>query len=261
MLKKRKAKEILRHLAIELCRRLLDLSSQPCQLGEAPAVFIAPHQDDESLACGGLIARRRNEGLPVYVIFITDGSASHPGHSRCTPQQIAELRQAEARQAMACLGVERSAVHFLREPDGTLKSITSPRRQELVNRLSDLLSVIRPAEVFLPCNPDGSSEHDASFGFVIDALAQAGLQPDLWQYPVWSWWNPTLLLQRWLATKDCRQLPLEDYCRHKQRAIDCYQSQVMPLSPDTVPALPRELIEIIQSDQEYFFRYEPVKPR
>lgn len=255
--KRQPAKEFLRQIAIELCGGLLQAGSKPYQLREAPAVIIAPHQDDETLACGGIIARKRNEGLPVHVIFITDGSASHPGHPRLGPPAIAELRRTEAMNAMACLGVERTAVHFLNEPDSTLNTISTERREALVLRLAYLLRAIVPGEIFLPCNPDGSSEHDATFGFVLDAVGRAHLQPDIWQYPVWSWWNPVLLLRRWLASKDCRRLPLEDYRQHKQQAIRCYQSQIAPLAPDAVAALPAELVDIFLADTEFFFRYQP----
>jgi LmbE family N-acetylglucosaminyl deacetylase len=252
---RRQAKEFLRQLAIELCGGLLEIGSKPYQLREAPAVVIAPHQDDETLACGGVIARKRNEGLPVHVIFITDGSASHPGHPRLGPAEIATLRAGEAMHAMTYLGVERAAVHFLNEPDGTLKTIAPDRREALVRRLTQIMGTISPGEIFLPCNPDGSSEHDATFGFVIDAITRTNLLPDVWQYPVWSWWNPVLLARRWLATADCRRLPLEDYRLAKQHAIDCYQSQIAPILPNDSPALPADLVAIFNSDTEYFFRY------
>jgi LmbE family N-acetylglucosaminyl deacetylase len=255
--KRQQAKEFLRQIAIELCGGLLQIGSKPYQLQEAPAVIIAPHQDDETLACGGVIARKRNEGLPVHVIFITDGSASHPGHPRLDPSAISALRRNEAMNAMACLGVERTAVHFLNEPDGTLKAISAGSREALVLRLAHLLQTIAPGEIFLPCNPDGSSEHDAAFGFVMDAMARTDLQPDIWQYPVWAWWNPVLLLRRWLASKDCRRLPLEDFRQHKQQAIRCYQSQISALAPDTTPALPSDLVDIFLTDTEFFFRYQP----
>lgn len=255
--KRQRAKEFLRQIAIELCGGLLQAGSRPYELREAPAVVIAPHPDDETLACGGVIARKRNEGLPVVVIFITDGSASHPGHPRLDPAAIAALRRREAMNAMSCLGVERTAVHFLNEPDGSLKTISPERREALVLRLACLLRAIAPGEIFLPCNPDGSSEHDAAFGFVMEAMGRSHLQPDIWQYPVWSWWNPVLLLRRWLASKDCRRLPLEDYRQHKQQAIRCYQSQINPLAPDLVAALPTDLVDIFLADTEFFFRYQP----
>ena len=259
--KRREAKEFLRQLAVELCGALLQLGSKPYQLRETSTLIVAPHQDDETLACGGVIARKRNEGLPVHVVFITDGSASHPDHHRFDRQAIAGFRRREAMQAVAKLGVERTAVHFLDEPDGTLKTISVDRRQSLVDRLTVLLQTITPGEVFLPCNPDGSSEHDATFGYVVDAIEAASLRPDIWQYPVWSWWNPLLLVRRWIAADDCRRQPLEDYSQNKHQAILCYQSQITPLAPDTTPALPGALVDILSSDAEYFFRYRmPAEP-
>jgi LmbE family N-acetylglucosaminyl deacetylase len=253
---RRRAKESLRRIAVELCGHLLRVGSKPYTLSEAATVVIAPHQDDESLACGGIIARKRNEGLPVHVVFITDGSASHPGHARLSPPELAKVRRDEAMRAMACLGVERPAVHFLDESDGTLGRISDARRDDLIARLGKLLATIGPAEIFLPCNPDGSSEHDATFGFVLTAVRQAQLHPAVWLYPVWSWWNPALLVRRWLATKDCRALPLEDYAAAKREAIACYQSQIAPLAPDTHPSLPPELVDLFMTDTEFFFRLE-----
>jgi LmbE family N-acetylglucosaminyl deacetylase len=258
---RQRAKEFLRQIAIELCSRLLQFGSKPYQLTEAPTVIIAPHQDDETLACGGLIARKRNEGLPVHVIFITDGSASHPGHPRFDPAAVAAMRQNEAMRALDCLGVERATVHFLNEPDGTLRTIAAGRRADLVGRIRTLLRAIAPGEVFVPCCPDGSSEHDATFGFIIDALADSDSAPIIWQYPVWAWWNPVLLLRRWLVTKDCRRLPLEDYHQAKQQALRSYRSQIAPLAPDPMPALPAGLVDIFGADTEYFFRFVPPRPK
>ncbi len=250
-----RAKKLLRPLAIKLCGRLLQVGSRPYQLCEGAAVIIAPHQDDETLACGGLIARKRNEGLPVHVLFITDGAASHPHHLRFSPPAISTLRKQEAKRAMACLGVESRSIHFLDEPDGTLKTIAADRRESLIQQLMVLLRTIEPAEIFLPCHSDGSSEHDATFGFVLEAVARIRLESAIWQYPVWSWWNPGLLLRCWFATKDCRRLPLADYLLAKRQAIGCYQSQIAPLAPDPAPALPADLVALFNSETEYFFRY------
>jgi len=254
--KRQRAKLLLRQLAIGMCGGLLRIGSRPLPTREDTTVVIAPHQDDESLGCGGIIARRRNEGLPVHVIFITDGSASHPDHERIKPAELAHLRRAEAMAAMKCLGVERNAVHFLDEPDGTLKDISQVRRRDLVGRLGTLLAQIQPAEIFLPCNPDGSGEHVATFAFVIDAVRARNLTPEIWQYPVWSWWNPGLMFRRWVKSPDCRRQPLEDYLQWKQHAIACYQSQVAPLPPDRYASLPPELVRVFHQDTEFFFRYE-----
>ena len=254
-----RAKLWLRKLAIAYCRRLLSISSSPYVEKGGTTVVIAPHEDDETLACGGLIARKRNEGLPVHVIFITDSSASHPSHPLHNSSAITLLRRNEATNALYALGVEREAIHFLDEPDGTLRTISPARAESLIARIASRLERIEPTEIFLPCKPDGSSEHDAVFDFVISALGRINHQAVLWQYPVWCWWNPPLLLRLWWSGSDCRSLHAEDFIPVKNTAINCYRSQILPLAPDTRPALPAELVSVFRSGDEYFFRGDTLK--
>lgn len=252
---RRRAKAMTRGLAVRLCRVLVRWLSRPYRLRTEPCIVFAPHQDDETLGCGALIARKRNEGLPVHVVFITDGSASHTGHPRLAPSEVRVIRHGEARAALAVLGVESNAIHFLDEADGTLNHLAEARRVDLVRRLADLVAEIQPGEIFLPCNPDGSSEHDAAFGFICAAVQRSSLRPDIWQYPVWSWWNPLLLFERLVFTSGrCRQ-PAEDYRPIKTRALGHYRSQIEPLPPWKEPALPPDLVRLFDADEEVFFRF------
>jgi len=80
-------------------------------------VVIAPHPDDESLACGGLIARACSEGRPVRVVVVSDGTGSHP-RSRVYPRmRLRTLREEEARRAVCALGLAPRHLTFLRLPD------------------------------------------------------------------------------------------------------------------------------------------------
>jgi LmbE family N-acetylglucosaminyl deacetylase len=252
---RRRAKSFLRYLAVIFCRWALGGVSRAYILQSGNTVVFAPHQDDETMGCGGLIARKRNEGLPVHVIFITDGSASHPNHPRLAPPAIAAMRRQEAREALAILGVESVAIQFLDEPDGTLDQLTPTQREKLIAHIAALLGELKPEEIFLPCNPDGSSEHDAAFGFVLEAVQRARLRPTIWQYPIWSWWNPALLLRRMFSFGDRILVPTEDYALIKSRALACYRSQIQPLAPQVDPVLPPELVRIFNSKAEYFFRF------
>jgi LmbE family N-acetylglucosaminyl deacetylase len=251
----RRAKELTRGVAIRLCRRLLGWVSRPYRLCTGPCVVFAPHQDDETLGCGGLIARKRNEGLPVHVVFITDGGASHPGHPLLSGAEIIRRRHAEALAALAVLGVESCAIHFLNEPDGTLHHLSADRESTLVDKISRLLVEIQPEEIFLPCSPDGSSEHDAAFTVISRSLTTTGLRPDVWQYPVWSWWNPMLLIERMIFTDGHCFQATEDFRPIKALALGNYRTQIEPQAPWRHPALPPELVRIFNSDAEYFFRF------
>ena len=41
------------------------------------AVIFAPHQDDETLGCGGTIILKTQAAAQVTIVFLTDGSTSH----------------------------------------------------------------------------------------------------------------------------------------------------------------------------------------
>ena len=43
-------------------------------LGNTPAIFYAPHQDDEAIAMAGAIRQHKEAGHPVYLVLLTDGA-------------------------------------------------------------------------------------------------------------------------------------------------------------------------------------------
>ena len=73
-----------------------------CSWGRTAVV--APHPDDESLGCGGAIALLTRFGLSVSVLFISDGTKSHPTSRKYPMLRLRDLRESEAREALARLG-------------------------------------------------------------------------------------------------------------------------------------------------------------
>ena len=90
------------------------------RLESRPLLVLAPHPDDESLGCGGLIAACSAASAPVYVHYLTDGRHSHPGSADWPPERIATAREEEAVRAAGALGVPEHALRFTRETDGAL---------------------------------------------------------------------------------------------------------------------------------------------
>ena len=218
-------------------------------------LVLAPHQDDEALGCGGLIARRRQAGHPVHVAFVTDGAASHAGHPTLTPADLAAWRADEARSALRLLGIEASAIHFLRAPDGELERLPPAAAAALIVRLTALLDTIRPTEVFLPLQADGSSEHTAAFRFFSQALAASSVRPRVCEFPVWARWNPLLLLRPLLQARRITCCRFPDYAALKQRAISAYRSQTEPTPPWTQPLLSRGFRDSFAAPEEFFFEF------
>ena len=145
------------------------------------AVVFAPHQDDESLGCGGTIIRKREAGAPVGIVFMTDGAASH--RQFLGEDEIRGTREEEALRAAEKLGVDESDVRFLGYPDGRLGDC----HDLAVRRVREILERARPEEVFIPFRNDGTADHEATYRIVVEALEALPGAVDVYEYPVWFW--------------------------------------------------------------------------
>ncbi|HWA07873.1 MAG TPA: PIG-L family deacetylase [Opitutaceae bacterium] len=228
--------------------------SRPFPVGRAgPMLVLAPHQDDEALGCGGLLLRQRRAGVEIEIVYITDGGASHPGHPTLSPETLVLQRQAEARAAMHRIGVDSARLEFLGVPDGTLAHLEPGAAAVLSARLAALFRRKRPAEIFLPCRRDGSSEHDAAFALARSALIETGLTARVFEFPVWSWWNPLLLVRPLCTSRRVWRVTYHGDERAKREALAAYPSQTEATPPWTAPILSPEFVSFFSSSEEFFF--------
>lgn len=221
----------------------------------AISLIFAPHPDDETFGCGGLIASRTASGQVVYVTYITDGAASHPGHPEITPARLASIRAHEAQSAAAVLGVPSANLIFLNVPDGQLPHLSTEVRADLVHRVRQLIERIQPAEIFITAAADGSTEHTAANRVVRDALISlAAPQPRVVEYPVWSRWNPLLLRKAIQGVQKIyiHALTPAELAR-KRTAMGAHRSQVEPLPPWPQPVLSAEFVAFFDNRIEFFF--------
>jgi LmbE family N-acetylglucosaminyl deacetylase len=178
--------------------------------GDRVIVF-APHSDDETLGCGGMLATSLANGADVRVVLITNGDGFRIAVGRAyntlhvTPQrciQFAYRRQKETLRALETLGVSDKQVTFLGYPDRGIDQLWnkywspeklfvsrathadhSPYRNSFTrgaaycgeSLLSDIEKVIRadkPTDVYLPHPCDNHPDHYATYCFVASALEQ-----------------------------------------------------------------------------------------
>ena len=92
--------------------RDLPVEDSRAVLGAEPLLVLAPHPDDESLGCGGLIAEHHARGHDVHVLVLTDGTGSHPHSREYPPTRLAALRMGEARDAIRALGLKEAIAKF-----------------------------------------------------------------------------------------------------------------------------------------------------
>ena len=97
----------LRNRYLKQIERIQPVSEQDLA---ASAIIFSPHQDDETLGCGGTIIRKQEAGAEVKIVFMTDGSRSH--HRFIPEEKLIILRQQEAIKAAQTLGGCCGKCHF-----------------------------------------------------------------------------------------------------------------------------------------------------
>ena len=250
----RPVKRFVRIALHRLLQFLLRLRSIDYRISPARSVLVlAPHPDDEAFGCGGLIALKRLEGCPVHVVFVTDGSASHPNHPTLSTTALATLREQEARASLRVLGVDSADVRFLGVHDGTLGHLRAEETAAIVEHLRTLLESIKPDGVLLPFHDDGSSEHEAAFKLFASALEKLSFRPRVLEFPVWSWWKPFLLFPYLFTARRVLRFDYRGYEFLKQAAIESHRSQVEPMPPWPEPVQPRAFVRFFLSHEEYYF--------
>jgi LmbE family N-acetylglucosaminyl deacetylase len=172
-------------------------------------VVVSPHPDDETLACGGLIAELVARRIGLTVVAVTDGEGSHPEVA-----ELAAVRRIEQRRALHALG-HRGPPIRLGLPDASVACHASQLRARLQTLVSGHTVLIAP------WSRDGHTDHDAC-GAAAEAVAEhCGCA--LLEYPVWAWqWaTPSELDEdRWSTFEIAAPAR-----RAKSAALECFPSQ------------------------------------
>ncbi len=154
----------------------------------APAIVIAPHQDEQTLGCGATIAAKKAAGAAVHVVFMTD-DCQRNGHLM-RRQDLLNLRRQEALAAGRVLGLDPREIHFLDFPDGSLIQ----HRQAAAAALREILTRFPPRQAFVPFRGDSTNDHLAASQIFYDAAEACEHGLDVFEYPVWFWsrwpWSP-----------------------------------------------------------------------
>lgn len=179
---------------------------QPLQIPTGVRILVlSPHQDDETIGCGGAISLLSENGCSVDVVFLTDGSRSDPTRD---VDSLVEDRKREAREACAILGVNEC--RFLDRTDGQLLEDGGAAAE-----LSRSVDVKAYSVILCPWPYEKHGDHKAACIILMEALKNAGHDAELWLYEVWSPLLPN------------RVLDISAAAERKRQALLCYKSQLV----------------------------------
>jgi N-acetylglucosamine malate deacetylase 1 len=195
------------------------------------AMVIAPHQDDETFGCGGMMALKCHQGVAVRIVFLTDGAhAPLPRDGSVATGELVNTRIAEALAAARALGIPEGSVQFLGLPDNTLRGMAEPQRSAAIERLRSLLEQHRPEEIYVTHCRDGHGDHEVAYELTVAAIRQSQGSFRLLQYMIWRPWLEPILT--WSCLRDlctALRLPIDAVIERKRQAIAAYSSQVATL--------------------------------
>lgn len=175
--------------------------------GDARVLVVAPHADDETLACGMAIAGHVEAGDEVTVAVVTDGRRSRAGG--VGPEAMRLQRQGEARRAIEELGARAVLLDL---PEGEW------RRAECAPVIRESMARARPDIVYAPSTIDFHPEHKRvarCLAANLGAVEIAGIEVRVYELQVPL--TPTLANACIIGYPAAR--------RHKHRALAYYTSQ------------------------------------
>lgn len=237
-------------------------------------LIIAPHCDDEILACGGTIYQALQKDNQVKIIFMTNGEGYRKAAKKQFPAlsspeeraiELGKKRQKESIKGLSNLGLERKQIYFLNYPDKGLANLwsgfyykpysasltkrNSPCEQwgksfsstiytgeDVVKKLSQVITTYKPTDIYYPHPSDKHPDHWATNCFVKYVLTNQQINCREHLYLVhWKMW-PTgwVLSQRTILVpppvlydKQWYKVQLAPNTLHlKKRSLLMHQSQI-----------------------------------
>jgi LmbE family N-acetylglucosaminyl deacetylase len=232
----------------------LPMANLPTITGGGGLVIVAPHPDDESLGCGGLIAAAVAVGVDVRLVVVSDGVGSHPNSRLYPPDTLLRLREEETRDAARALGLSSADICFLRLPD-TAVPIEGLEADHACDTLAAAIMDCLATAVCVTWRFDPHCDHVAAAGLVDRVV---GGKPGIcvWHYPVWGWTLP--------SEHDVAGPPrgfrfhIGDYRAQKTEAIASHRSQITDLIDDDPEGfrLQPEMLSHFEKPFEIFFAVE-----
>jgi LmbE family N-acetylglucosaminyl deacetylase len=230
-------------------------ADDPAQLFTGTVVVVAPHMDDEVLACGGLVALLPDKER-IHFVFATDGMRSPapvlPWRDAIATD-LGTLREEESRRAARKLGLPDGNTHFLRLPEAELPTHALELERVLEGRLRSL----DPEHVLIPFRYDRHLDHLAVRDSVRRLRRAGAIRAVLTEYFVYYRWRllPGGDVRAHLRPEHLISVDIETVARLKREALGCFTTQTTLFYDwQTRPILRPELLDEECVGPEVFLR-------
>ena len=222
-------------------------------LENRPFVVVAPHPDDESLGCGGLIADACRQAVKGQVVIVSDGAGSHPNSKAYPPDRLGSLREKEARQAGAELRLRPEEMLFLGLPDRFVPC-QGEEAERAIRVIADCVREIGAGSLIVSWRHDPHCDHEASYKIAREVQRRVG-KVRLFEYVVWGHTLPSSTEVD--PIRSGFRISIDDETMEKKRrAIAAHRSQTTLLIDDDPGGFLFSQIDLAHFDRPYEFFFE-----
>jgi LmbE family N-acetylglucosaminyl deacetylase len=133
-------------------------------------MLIAPHPDDEALACSVILQQAVRAGAAIRIVYVTDGD-DNPWPQRVLERRWrlnasdrkrwGKLRRAEALAALRVLDIGPADIQFLALPDQGLTDLLLRDCNSALTRIAQLIDDWSPTDILAPSLFDIHPDHNA----------------------------------------------------------------------------------------------------
>lgn len=182
-------------------------------------LIIAPHNDDDILGCGGIMAKNQKKGIDVFVAVVTNG---HLGAPELFKKEGTKKVRLETKKAHSFLGVKKT--YFLDFPALRLDTIPSYQLSIAIEKIIRNYDI---TDLYIPHRGDIHKDHYITFEAALVSARPINNNPveRIYVYE-------TLSETEWATPfRDDVFIPtvfvnIEDFINKKLKAFSFYSTQI-----------------------------------
>lgn len=148
-------------------------------------LVLAPHQDDETIGCGGALALQVASKHAAAIVMLHDGAGGCE-ELGMTREELMELRNEESRHAAAVIHLDPPVFLNYSDLAQSMPEATESVRRILIEREVDA--------VFVPFVLDGHPDHRITNYILAGALAEIPRNVRVFGYEVWGLCVPNVVV-------------------------------------------------------------------
>jgi LmbE family N-acetylglucosaminyl deacetylase len=216
-------------------------------------LIVAPHPDDETFGCGGMIKLKRDAGVSVRVVLLTDGEAVG-GLTRESSEVVVTSRRREFIEASHRLGLKPDDLRWLHLPDGKLPHPGDEGFEIAVKALLGEIQVFTPGEIYCTHWQDARQDHIAAAHLTQAALEFYSEPCTLAFYPIWMWYHASSGLRKRVNFQGVWSLDISSVHSTKKHAMAAYLEAPKTISGNPYCGrLPWSFLQNFQRRVEVYF--------